>query len=54
MRTELSGAVVEHFPPCGRIAQPSAGNGAFLRALAKGADWYEVEKGKGFHETDGR
>jgi hypothetical protein len=49
----LARAVVEHFLPCGRIVEPSAGNGAFLRALAKGAEWYEIEKGEDFLHATG-
>ena len=40
---EQARAVVGHFLPCGRIVEPSAGNGAFLRALPEGADWHEIE-----------
>ena len=40
----LARAVVEHFLPCGRIVEPSSGNGAFLRALPKGAEWCEIQK----------
>jgi hypothetical protein len=50
----LARAVVEHFLPCGRIVEPSAGNGAFLRALPKGADWYEIQKGRDFLKAQGR
>jgi hypothetical protein len=49
----LARAVVEHFLPCGRIVEPSSGNGAFLRALPKGAGWYEIEKGKDFLRATG-
>ncbi|MGA2660945.1 MAG: DUF932 domain-containing protein, partial [Verrucomicrobiota bacterium] len=41
----LARAVVEHFLPCGRIVEPSSGNGAFLRALPKGGDWFEYDSG---------
>jgi hypothetical protein len=47
-------AVVEHFLPCGRIAQPSSGNGAFLRALLRGADWFEIQKRRDFLKAEGR
>ena len=40
--------MVDHLLPCGRIVEPSAGNGALLWALPKGADWYEIETGKDF------
>jgi hypothetical protein len=45
---------VEHFLPCGRIVEPSFGNGAFLRALPKGADWLEIQKGRDFFKAEGR
>ena len=35
------------------IAEPGAGNGGFLRALPKGADRYEIEKGKDFLQASG-
>jgi len=47
-------AVVERFLPCGRIVEPSSGNGAFLRALPKGADWYEIQNGRDFLKAEGR
>jgi len=50
----LARAAVEHFLPCGRIVEPSAGNGAFLRALPKGADWYEIQNGRDFLKAEGR
>ena len=49
----LARAVVEHFLPCGRVVEPSSGNGAFLRVLP-GADWYEIDKGKDFLKAEGR
>jgi hypothetical protein len=50
----LARAVVEHFLPCGRIVEPSFGNGAFLRALPKGADWFEIQNGRDFLKAEGR
>jgi len=50
----LARAVVEHFLPCGRIVEPSSGNGAFLRALPKGADWFEIQNGRDFLKAEGR
>ena len=50
----LARAVVEHFLPCGRIVEPSSGNGAFLRALPKGADWFEIQKGRDCLKAKGR
>ena len=45
--------MVDHFLPCGRIAAPSAGDGAFLRALPKGADWHENQNGRDFLKAEG-
>lgn len=39
--------MVEYFKPSGRILEPCAGDGAFLRYLP-GADWCEIEKGRDF------
>jgi hypothetical protein len=39
--------VVEFFKPTGRILEPSAGDGAFLKYLPT-ADWCEIEKGRDF------
>jgi len=50
----LACAVVQHFLPCGRIVGPSSGDGAFLRALPKGADWHEIQNGRDFLEDAGR
>jgi hypothetical protein len=50
----LARAVVEHFLPCGRIVEPSSGDGAFLRALPRGADWHEIQNGKDFLKAEGR
>ena len=30
-----------------------AGDGAFLRALPKGADWYEIQNGRDFLKAEG-
>ena len=45
---------MDHFSLGGRIVDPSAGNGALLRALPRGVDWYEIEKGKDFLKATGR
>lgn len=39
--------MVEFFKPTGRILEPCAGDGAFLKYLP-GADWCEIEKGRDF------
>jgi hypothetical protein len=39
--------MVDYFKPTGRILEPCAGDGAFLRYLP-GAEWCEIEKGKDF------
>ena len=50
----LARAVVEHFLPSGRIVEPSSGNGALLRALPRGADWFEIQNGRDFLKAEGR
>jgi hypothetical protein len=40
--------VVNFFKPAGRILEPSAGDGAFLRHLPPDTDWCEIEKGRDF------
>lgn len=40
--------VVNFFKPTGRILEPCAGDGAFLRHLPPDADWCEIEKGRDF------
>lgn len=40
--------VVNFFKPTGRILEPSAGDGAFLRHLPPDTDWCEIEKGRDF------
>jgi hypothetical protein len=32
----------------------ASGNGAFLRALPKGADWFEIQKGRHFLKAERR
>jgi len=39
--------MVEFFKPSGKILEPCAGDGAFLKYLP-GADWREIEKGRDF------
>ena len=39
--------MVEFFKPSGRILEPAAGDGAFLKYLP-GADWCEIERGRDF------
>ena len=40
--------VVNFFKPSGRILEPSAGDGAFLRHLPPHTEWCEIEKGRDF------
>lgn len=40
--------MVEFFKPSGRILEPAAGDGAFLKYLPT-ADWCEIEKGRDFY-----
>ena len=45
--------IVRHFMPSGKILEPCAGDGAFLRALPLDADWYEIDLGRDFLEARG-
>jgi hypothetical protein len=40
--------MVEYFKPSGRILEPCAGDGAFLKYLPN-ADWCEIEMGRDFY-----
>ncbi len=44
---ELAELLVRHFKPQGRILEPCAGDGNFLRFLP-GADWCEIKRGRDF------
>lgn len=44
--------MVTFFKPSGRILEPCAGDGAFLKYLP-GADWCEIEKGRDFFACHG-
>jgi len=43
----LARDIVNHFRPCGKILEPAAGHGAFLRALPP-CDWCEIDMGLDF------
>lgn len=40
--------VVKFFKPTGKILEPCAGDGAFLRYLPPDTEWCEIEKGRDF------
>jgi hypothetical protein len=40
--------MVEFFKPSGRILEPCAGDGVFLKYLPDGTEWCEIEKGRDF------
>ena len=42
--------VVNHFKPAGRILDPCAGDGVFLRHLPAHAEWCEIERGRDFFQ----
>ena len=44
---DLAKLIVEHFKPSGKILEPCAGNGVFLKYLNE-SDWCEIDKGKNF------
>lgn len=45
----LAGLLVAHFRPSGRVLEPCAGEGNFLRHLP-GAEWCEIKQGRDFFE----
>ena len=44
----IAADIVRHFSPTGRVLDPCAGDGVFLRHLPVGADWCEIEQGRDF------
>lgn len=40
--------MVDFFKPSGRILEPCAGGGVFLKYLPEGTEWCEIEKGRDF------
>jgi hypothetical protein len=40
--------MVEFFKPSGRILEPCAGDGVFLKYLPDGTEWCEIERGRDF------
>jgi hypothetical protein len=49
----LAQDIVRNFMPSGKILEPCAGGGAFLRALPQDADWYEIDLGRDFLAAQG-
>jgi hypothetical protein len=49
----LAGRMVSYFKPTGRILEPCAGDGYFLKHLS-GADWCEIKQGRDFLSYEGR
>jgi hypothetical protein len=41
--------MVAYFKPSGKILEPSAGDGVFLRYLPADAEWCEIENGRDFY-----
>jgi hypothetical protein len=46
---ELVVDVLARFSPNGRILEPCAGGGAFLKHLPDGTEWCEIEQGRDFY-----
>jgi len=46
--------LVEQLRPEGRILEPCAGDGAFLEALPRGAEWCGIKRGRDFLQWRGR
>jgi hypothetical protein len=42
------------FCPAAASSSGASGTGAFLRALPRGADWYEIQNGSDFLKAQGR
>lgn len=42
--------MVEYFKPHGRILEPCAGDGVFLKYLPENTEWCEIEKGRDFFQ----
>jgi len=47
----LAKFIVNHYSPKGKLLEPCSGKGVFLKYM-KGADWYEIDKGKDFFDCD--
>lgn len=48
---DVAQAIIKHFKPKGRILEPCAGAGAFLKHLPKGTEWNEITKGSNFFDN---
>lgn len=42
--------IVDRYKPSGKVLEPCAGEGAFLKVLPKDTEWCEIEKGRNFFE----
>lgn len=51
---ELALAIVQHFKPSGRVLEPCAGGGAFVRALGGVCDTFELQEGTDFLQQSGK
>jgi|GEM_PF-2222093 len=47
---ELAKEMVEYFKPKGKILEPCAGSGSFLKFLPKKTDWCEIDKDRNFFD----
>ena len=47
---DVAKQIVKHFKPKGKILEPCAGTGSFLKALPKSTQWCEIEKGVNFFD----
>jgi len=47
---DVAKKIVHHFKPKGKILEPCAGTGAFLKCLPKHSKWCEIEKGINFFD----
>jgi len=51
--TDVARWVVNHFKPAGTKLEPACGDGSFLAALGRSADWCEIKQGRDFLKYDG-
>jgi hypothetical protein len=49
---QLASDIIAHFKPSGRLLEPCAGGGAFMRVLP-GCDWCEIDEGRDFLQVRG-
>ncbi|MBC8472193.1 MAG: hypothetical protein H8D56_22255 [Planctomycetes bacterium] len=46
--------MISYFKPCGKILEPCAGDGAFIKHLPPETEWCEIERGRDFYAYSNR